>query len=306
MKIFEEPDLKQAPSRELFETKQEREETLEDYMSPVQVLVKKSFRKLDLQNRESIAVTAFCKGLVEQDAAMLAAVQSEGKVAKAMKIAASVTALSATPHVRTSQAKQYNAKSNRYLTNVAMDEGEEKLGGEGEESQDWAEEGEEQDEECFVATTNSPHPRGAFRGAMRRYLGSRPLRARSRGAPGVGNVAGSVQVSTRDAIQIAMLSERRVDPMRGITSTADALQTSLAHECLVRRRQLQPTKPLPSNHHFLSPPIHFPISPAMQRLPLLMQRRQRREINRLKGQHLCLGRLKGRQDEAIPRRREIK
>ena len=62
-----------------------------------------------------------------------------------MKIAASVTALSATPHVRTSQAKQYNAKSNRYLMNVAMDEeGDEQFSGEGEESHDWAEEGEEQ------------------------------------------------------------------------------------------------------------------------------------------------------------------
>ena len=105
LKIFDEPHLAQATSRELFETKQGTEETLDDYMTRVQFLVTKSFPKLDLQNSESIAVTAFCKGLVEQDAAKLAAVQSEGKVAKAMKIAASVTALSATPHGRTSQTK---------------------------------------------------------------------------------------------------------------------------------------------------------------------------------------------------------
>ena len=49
------------------------------------------------------------------------------------------------------------------------EEGDEQLGGEGEESQTWGEEGEEQDEECFVATTNSPRPRGAFLGAMRGY-----------------------------------------------------------------------------------------------------------------------------------------
>ena len=73
------------------------------------------------------------------------------------------------------------------------EEGEEQLGGEGEESQDWAEEGEEQDEECFVAKKNSPRPRVAFRGAMRGYRGSRPLRARSRVAPGVPNVAGRMQ-----------------------------------------------------------------------------------------------------------------
>ena len=137
LKIFEEPDLTQATFRELFETKQGTEETLDDYMSRVQFLERKSFPKLDLQNRESNAVTAFCKGLVEHDAAKLAAVQSEGKVAKAMKIAASVTALSATPHARTSQGKRYNAKSNRYHLTVAMDEdGDDQLRWEGEESQD--------------------------------------------------------------------------------------------------------------------------------------------------------------------------
>ena len=75
---------------------------------------------------------AFCKGLVDKDAAKRAAVQSEGKVAKAMKIAASVTALSRTPKARTSQVKRYNAKTNRYLTNVAMEEeADEQLDGEG-------------------------------------------------------------------------------------------------------------------------------------------------------------------------------
>ena len=84
LKIFDEPAVTEATSRELFETKHGTEETLEDYMSRVQFLVTKSFPKLDLQNRESIAVTAYCKGLVDQDAAKLAAVQSQGKVAKAM------------------------------------------------------------------------------------------------------------------------------------------------------------------------------------------------------------------------------
>ena len=61
LKIFEELDLTQARSGELFEPKQGAEETLDDYMSRVQFLVTKSFPKLDLENRESIAVTAFCK-----------------------------------------------------------------------------------------------------------------------------------------------------------------------------------------------------------------------------------------------------
>ena len=119
-KIFEQPDLSQATSRELFETNQATEETLDDYMSRVQFIVRKSFPKLELQNGESIAITAFCKGLVDLDMAKLAAVQSEVKDAKVMKIAASVTALSAMPLARPSQANRDNAKSNRYLSNVTM------------------------------------------------------------------------------------------------------------------------------------------------------------------------------------------
>ena len=65
----------------------------------------------------------------------LVAVQSKGKVAKAMKITERVTALSATPDTRTSQPTRYNAKSNRYLSNVAIEnEGDEQLRGEGEET----------------------------------------------------------------------------------------------------------------------------------------------------------------------------
>ena len=70
LEIFEETDLTQETSRELFEMKQGTEETLDDFMTPVQFPVTKSFPKFDLQNRESIAVTAFFKVLVDQDAAI--------------------------------------------------------------------------------------------------------------------------------------------------------------------------------------------------------------------------------------------
>ena len=73
------------------------------------------------------------------------------------------------------------------------EDGEEQLGAEYGESLDCAEEGKEQDEEFFLARTKSAPPRGAFRGAMRGYRGSRPLRSRSRGTPGFGHVAGRVQ-----------------------------------------------------------------------------------------------------------------
>ena len=61
LKIFEEPDLTQATSRELVETMRGAKETRDDYRSRAQFLVRKSFPKIDLQNRESITVTAFCK-----------------------------------------------------------------------------------------------------------------------------------------------------------------------------------------------------------------------------------------------------
>ena len=73
-KIFEVPDLSQATSRELFEMKQGTDETLEDFMTRVQFFVMKSVPILDLLNRESIAVSEFCKALVDQVPAKLAAV----------------------------------------------------------------------------------------------------------------------------------------------------------------------------------------------------------------------------------------
>ena len=146
--------------------KQGTEETLDDFMTRLQFLVSKSFPKLGFENRESIAVPAFCKGLHVQHAAQLAAVESEGQVAKVMKIAASVTSFSARPYIRTSQTKRYNTKSNRNLTKVAREEQrDEQLGGEGDETEDWAEEAEVQDDGRFVATTNSLRPRDTFRGA---------------------------------------------------------------------------------------------------------------------------------------------
>ena len=89
-------------------------------------------------------------------------------VAKARKIAASVTAFSDTAHALRSQPRGYIAKSNRDLSHVAMDEeGEDQFAGE--EMQDWDEEGDEQEElECFLATASSQRPRGTFHCPMRR------------------------------------------------------------------------------------------------------------------------------------------
>ena len=63
-------------------------------MTRVQFVVMTSIPTLDMENREDIAVTAYRKGLNDQDAEKLAALQSEGKVAKGMKIAVSGPAFS--------------------------------------------------------------------------------------------------------------------------------------------------------------------------------------------------------------------
>ena len=203
-----------------------------------------------------------------------------------------------------------------------MDEDvEEQLGGEGEECQEWAEEGEEQDEERFVATTNSPRPRGAFLGAMRGYRASRPLRARSRAAPAVGNVAGRMQCfncrgyghmagqcpnfnplrdSDRDVVCATCGSYGR-DHVNGRCPPDLSRTRVFGATTAVAAQQASTFQP-----SFSQSPIPFPILLAMQRLPLLIQRRQRRETNRPKGQHRCLGSPKGRQDEAIPRRRQTR
>ena len=51
LNIFDEPDLAQAMSRELFEIKKGAEETLDDFNSRMKFLVRKFFTKLDLQCR---------------------------------------------------------------------------------------------------------------------------------------------------------------------------------------------------------------------------------------------------------------
>ena len=84
--------------------------------------MRKSFSKIDFLYRENFLVTAFWKGLAAQDAANLAAIQSECDVPMSKKIVASVTVFSPTPHARTSLARRYNSNTNRHLTSGAMEE----------------------------------------------------------------------------------------------------------------------------------------------------------------------------------------
>ena len=156
---------------------------------------------------------------------------------------------------------------------------------------------------------------------MRGYRGSRPLLSRSRGAPGVGNVAGRMQCFNcrgygHMAGQCPSFNPRRDSDRDVVCATCGSYERDHVNgRCppdLSRTRVFGATTAVATQQaptfqpSFSQPPIHFPILLAMQRLPLLMQRRQRREINRPKGQHQCLDSPKGRQDEATPRRRQTR
>ena len=95
--IFKEPNLEQALMNELFQCKQGTEESLFEYMARVQNLVDKSFRRHDAESKQKISVSAFCAGLLDQEAAKFITLQAKGSVPKALNIAASVGAYSARP-----------------------------------------------------------------------------------------------------------------------------------------------------------------------------------------------------------------
>ena len=156
---------------------------------------------------------------------------------------------------------------------------------------------------------------------MRGYRGSRPLRTPSRGAPGVGNVAGRMQCFNcrgygHMAGQCPSFDPRRDSDRDVVCATCGSYERDhvngrcppdLSRTRVFDARTAVATQQAPTFQPSFSQPCNsFSNLPPMQRLPLLMQRRQRRETNRRKGQHQCLGSLKGRQHEAIPRRRQIR
>ena len=128
LKIFETADMTQAYIRELFEAKQQPDETVPDYMARVQEGVSHAFHKLDDHHKQEVAVTIFCQGLKDQDAAKMAAVQAKGKVCAALKIASAATTFSSPhPQQRAWQPQRFNNNNrgnNRYaLATVAYEQG---------------------------------------------------------------------------------------------------------------------------------------------------------------------------------------
>ena len=86
-------------------------------MAKIQNLADKAFHGQSEDSKQQVAVSAFCNGLLEQDAAKLAAVQANGSVTKALNIAASVGAFS---KVASGKARKYRADKNSHNYNLYM------------------------------------------------------------------------------------------------------------------------------------------------------------------------------------------
>ena len=121
-RVFKQPDMTQAHLKQTLSVQQNHDEPILEFMSRVQDGVAKAFPKLADPTRQQLSVTMFCKGLLDHDAAKMAAVESGGKVAKAVQIASSAASFnSKTPQPKSAQPKRYDVKYNRYAVNVAYE-----------------------------------------------------------------------------------------------------------------------------------------------------------------------------------------
>ena len=150
-------------------------------MARIQNLADKAFRGETDESKQEVSVSAFCNGLVDQDAARLVAVQAKGSVTRALNIAASVGAYSKHPM----KARKYKADKNTYNYNLLANETSQALANENNFEETFYAEGEEnsndfenEDEEIMCAAPTFRGRRGGYRGTSRGWRG--------RGGPGRG------------------------------------------------------------------------------------------------------------------------
>ncbi len=65
--FFKAPDLTQSLMKEFCEVQQDADESLNDFMTRVQDLVEKAFRKLPEDTKQNLAVNGFCSGMFDKD-----------------------------------------------------------------------------------------------------------------------------------------------------------------------------------------------------------------------------------------------
>ena len=92
IELFKEPELTHSKMQELFQMQQDVDETAEEFMTRVRNLTEKAFRQVPDYEKQTLAVSAFCKGLRDRAIAAQVAVQAKDNTAKATRVAAEMTA----------------------------------------------------------------------------------------------------------------------------------------------------------------------------------------------------------------------
>ena len=119
-KFFKAPDLTQSLMKEFCEVQQESDESLNDFMTRVQDLVEKAFRKLPDDTKQNLAVNGFCSGMIDKDIAKIVSFNAKGDVNKALSVAASVGCFS-NPSTN-SNLHKYKPDKSKYLVNIVTDQ----------------------------------------------------------------------------------------------------------------------------------------------------------------------------------------
>ena len=77
------------------EVVQEEEESGDYFMNRVKNLVHDSFKTLPEEEKQNVAVTHFCRGLLDREAARLVSVSAKGRVGEAVRIAGAASVVKA-------------------------------------------------------------------------------------------------------------------------------------------------------------------------------------------------------------------
>ena len=206
--LYTRPALVQYRMRELMEMAQGEEEEAERFMDRAREVTQQAHPDMPEPDKRAMAVSAFCRGLLDKDAAKAIAVQCKDDTAQAVRIAAEYAAFDGRARPNKGDSKKKLRNKDKYLAtwDNNPEEGDEEGAdqeedyGEGGEDQDGGEEGEsEGSDPCYYA---SAPPNTSSRGYQRGYQrGSRGSYGRGRSQQrgrGDGNRGGNGNNRGRD------------------------------------------------------------------------------------------------------------
>ena len=125
--LFKDPDLRHTKLRELMQSKQEPNETPEQFMNYIRKVTEKAFGDCPDREKQMLGVQAFCNGLRNQQIAGHVAVMSEHNTATATRVASELSAYDPNyaPKIpqRTGRKKEKD-KSYKCLSNTEISDNE--------------------------------------------------------------------------------------------------------------------------------------------------------------------------------------